>query len=96
MKLRKAVCKATADALLWFWGEHEVPTRRSIVSRILVKQPELQDPRLDLEVATHLEHLVIRGIVQRKVGKVYLPGDKYLEPAHAGTAAIEVVEEAGG
>ncbi len=49
------------------------PTRAELVGAIKGQHPRLQHPRLDLQVADLLNHLVDTNLLERKGGKFYHP-----------------------
>ncbi len=57
-----------------FFNRKVAPTRAELVGAIKGQHPQLQDPRLDLQVAKLLNYLVDCNILERKGGKFYHPG----------------------
>jgi len=81
------IVDGVTSALAEAWVKTKAsPTRQYIVEQIRAEHPELNHPRLDLEVARFLQYLIKTRKVQRREGKFYAPGEVLCEseePAHA-------------
>lgn len=72
----KALVGIVAHVLLESFAAGRAITRRDVVHKVAKIKPELNHPRIELEIAHCLNILEGKGTLQRIEGKFYAPGER--------------------
>jgi len=79
--LTRALASAVIAEMVAMFKMGRAPTRAEIMSRLRENHAELVHPLVELPVALVLNHMVDHGMLERKGGKFYHPGERFLGSA---------------